>query len=105
MKYLIFALLLVLTLFAIYLHYQKSHDKRRFLTDLGLFGLLVVYGYYSKYMWVVKWLFLVHLSLVIVAIWNFYLRLFKDRGHILWILSPIITIILFFVLGEYFRNY
>ncbi len=105
MRYIIIALLLVLTIVAIYFHFKKSRDTKALLIDIALFVAIVIFAYYAKYFLINKLLFITHIALVLVSLWNFYLRLFKARGSIVWILSPILTIALFFTLGDFFRKF
>jgi hypothetical protein len=91
--------------FFLILRFKKSGDKKRLLVDLLLFGVLLLSTYYARALFVSKALFVAHISLLIYAYYNFYLRIFKNKKEYILILLPLLTLALFFLFGEFFRHY
>jgi len=103
--WIVFSLFILLTLSFIIFRFKINGDKKSFLVDLLLFGFLLLCTYYARALFVSKALFVAHISLLIYAYYNFYLRVFKNKKGYLLILLPLVTLVLFFIFGEFFRHF
>lgn len=104
MIYFLSALALVLIVVGIYFSYQKSQNQPKLLRSVGLLILLLMLTYSLKILLVYKPILLLHIALLIVAWWHYYRYIFKDILSLYWILSPIVSLVLFIIIALFFRE-
>ena len=95
-------LLALLFLGYFYIIYKKYRsDKKRFFTDTGLLLFLLFATGFSKYTLVYLPLFVLHMVLILFAWGYFTLYLLGRFTSFLAVFSPLFSIGLYFVLGEF----
>jgi len=104
MIYFLSALVLVIIVSAVYLSYKKSHNQEKLLSSLGLLVLLLIFTYSTKILLVYKPLLVLHIALLIMAWWRYYRYIFKNILTLYWILSPLVSLLLFVVISLFFRE-
>jgi len=104
MIYFVTALVLVILVSAVYFSYKRSSDQGKLLRSLGLLILLLILTYSTKILLVYKPLLVLHIALLIMAWWSYMRYIIKNILTLYWILSPIISFILFIIIALFFRE-
>ena len=104
MMYLLGAALLILISAGVYTQFQSHHDKKQLFIHLILLTLLMIFTYSSKVLFIYKPLLLLHLALVMIAWWHYYRFVKRDIAFSYWILSPLVSIVLFILTALFFRE-
>ncbi len=104
MMYLLGAALLILISAGVYAQFQSHHDKKQLFIHIVLLTLLLIFTYSSKILLVYKPLLLLHLALVMVAWWYYYRYVKREISFSYWILSPVVSIVLFVLTALFFRE-
>ncbi|NPA04202.1 MAG: hypothetical protein GXO61_04995 [Epsilonproteobacteria bacterium] len=96
-----FALFLVLLfLVAFYKIYSDyKGDRKKFILDISLLLFLLGATAFTQYARIYLPLLVIHLLLLIVGWGYFYLYLFGKAKKIIYIFTPLISIVAFFVIG------
>ncbi len=104
MIYLIVALALIIVVSTIVYSYKKEHDNQKMILSTVLLIALLIFTYASKILLIYVPIFVLHLALLIMG-WRYYSRyLFQHRLNLYWVLSPMISIILFIAVSLFFRE-
>ncbi len=104
MIYLIVALALIIVVSTIVYSYKKDHNNQKMILSTVLLIILLISTYASKVLLIYVPIFVLHLALLIMG-WRYYSRyLFQHKLNIYWILSPLLSIILFIAISIFFRE-
>lgn len=104
MLYIVLALALILIVSTLILSYQKYHDKRRFVFSLLILVGLSILTYATKILLIYKPLLVVHIALLIIAWYRYYLSLKKRQAWSFWIFAPTLSVILFVLISLFVRE-
>jgi predicted transcriptional regulator len=104
-------LYIFLTLFILFCSYlisrkfKSDNDKKRALLDTALMISIIFFIYFTKFLIVEKLLLIAHLLLVSTSVYHYLQKLLLKKFNLFLILSPIVTIAIFFILSNFFRKF
>ena len=104
MLYIALALALILIVSTLIFSYQKYHDKRRFVFSLLILVGLSILTYATKILLIYKPLLVVHIALLIMAWYHYYLSLKKRQAWSFWIFAPTLSLMLFVLISLFVRE-